>query len=318
MAGLLSKYNRIMHERMKDGGVSKDGFDPLEKYRDAKEDRDLIEVSFSYADKDGNLFMKDENGVLVRCLYEDLLEAMPYYNTYLKDRFIGSTFVSRIKAIDEENRVVTVVSARSNEKATKSRLMSEIKSSLDKGHSPVVVGRVVKVEPKRIYVDILNKGILGVCGIKYWRKGYVQEFREEVSSGELLDFEVTGVLKPRNETSPRRPGYLLSRLNLTSDPWEGIPDSLTAGAAIVVKCIDKPEGKGYWWGTSDLCPGVSIMCDYNKKVSEIRPSLLYKCKIFRLDKEKRTFQVTPIEAVDSGFSYATAENLKILSRGSNK
>ena len=315
MATLLQKYNKELRQQMEGEVIEKKESkpldrDPMQRYRDAFEDREYMEVIFSAADGDGSLYTMID-GVKVTISANSLLDAIPYYTAYNKDKYIGTRLIVRIKEIDEDTKTVYVVSGKSNQKTTKHRIMAEIRKQLSAEKHPVVICRVTKVYKDKVYLDILCKGIFGACSGKYFRTGFVHDLREEVYVNQLLEFEITGEIIPKKGDKTEVDGFRLSRLNLTSNPWKKIPPEIQEDSVILVKCVEKPSGKNYWWGTTTLVPDIELMCDYNDKLS-IRELLTYKCKVTKLDIERKILRAVPFAETDIGIDSNTAENLRIL------
>lgn len=316
MATLLQKYNKELRRQMEGEDVKKKvkaplENDPMQKFRDAFEDKEYIEVMFDAADGDGSLYTVDKSGIRITISAKDLLDAIPYYSSYNKDKYIGTTLIVRIKEIDEDNKTVHVVSGKSSQKTTRNRIISEIKKQLSQDKHPVVVCRVTKLFKDKIYLDILCKGIFGTCAGKYFRTGFVHDLREETKVNELIEFEITGEIVSKKGKQEEVDGFRLSRLNLTENPWKSLPAEIQEGSVILVKCIERPDGKNYWWGASKLIPDIELMCDYNNKLS-IRELLTYKCKVTKVDPKKKILRAAPFAATDIGIDSDTADNLRIL------
>lgn len=263
--------------------------DPLERYRVCGKKNGLMEVVFTFADREGNLSVADENGVTITLLKDALVEDLDYYNAFVKDRFLANAFSVRITAIDEDTQTVYVRSSRSNGNSTKNRISREILARLKKGEMVHVAGRPRRIDPDCVYVDILCKGILGMCMVNNWQKGFTRYLQEECSTDYIYDFVITGQLSP---IKGKPAAFALSRVPFTKDPWELVGDQFEENGVLVVKCIGKPEQKTYFWGKSPLINSIDIMCDYNDKL-RISVGNSYKCKIRAVDKEKHIFKVAP-------------------------
>lgn len=311
MGKLINRFNEELH---KDSGTTStvlmpdmeladtDKNDYLERFRLCQKEKGVFEVSFSYADTEGNLYATDENGVRIVFKKDEILKGMSYYNAYHKDSYLGTSFLVKISDIGVDG-VVYVTSAQSNRNTTKSRIMSEIFKELKKGNQPVVAGKVIDVTPKRATVNILCQGILGIVNVENWQKGYIRYLTEAVKAGDIIDCAVVG---QRERIKGKDIAFNLSREPLTKDPWETLPKSLEEGGVITVKCIDKPNGKWFWWGKSASAPGIEIMCDFNNNLGPIMVSGVYKCKIDRIDPKKHVLKVIPfaVSSTNKGFEDA--------------
>lgn len=320
-SSVLDRYNKVLKdlagEENGKGTSHGEKTDPLARYRQAYQEGDTLAVIFDTADKDGSLSYTDENGIQVYINVKDLMKAMPYYGKDISGRMIGKKFTAKIRSIDAKAGVVHVVGT-ATKTSTKRKIESEIKKALKEGEHPSVMGRIIRLNDKTAYVDILGRGLLGICNVAYWRHTFVSSLRDEAKVGDLLEFQVTDVNKMRPDSKIANSlhihsdsVYILSRVELSDDPWKNIPDNLTVGTAILVRCTERPEGKTFWWGTTNVAPGLQVMCDYNPRL-KIMQDRTYKCNIFRLDREAHKFQASPFEMTDIGIGKDAEKNLEIL------
>ncbi len=266
--------------------------DPLERYQEAMDNKERFEVTFGYASNDGTLYGTDEFGVRLVIAGEQLAKDLSYYSAEHKASFVGTPFVVRVKEIDEENATVYLRTAWSDSKDTRNKLISEIRREIEKEDAQLVVpGRVIQVNEKRALVDILGRGILGIITVDNWQKGYIRYFSKTVQKNGVYDFVVKKELPKKAKT--RTPAFILTRKPITEDPWQNIPPMLAVGSVITVKCLDRPQGKTFWWGTSPMVEGIELMCDYTSSVPHPLVGVSYKCKIKKLEPEKHRLQAAP-------------------------
>lgn len=316
---LLERYIKEMRDGIADSVVleeqagKNEDKDKMLRYKECAERNGTFEVTFSYANTEGDLIAQDNKGVKVEFLAKDIKEDIPYYSPYYKDRFLNSPLVVRITSIDEDAEVVRVRSGRSTGFTTKKRLiraiekeMEEIKKAQSENVSEdgepaepqyfELLGRVESVEPKRAIVNILGRGIIGFCYARNWQKNYTRDMTDFCKKGQVYEFQVIGKLPPKRG---RETGFNLSHVPYTKDAWEDIPAELfEENAVILVECLERPLGKNYWWGKTDLVPGIEIVGDYNSNIGSIRETITYKCKIRRIDTEKRLFRVVPFAVAE--------------------
>jgi hypothetical protein len=282
--------------------LAKEGVsDPFERYALAQEKKERFEVTFGATSPDGSLYGSDEFGVRLVLEKEQLMKDLTYYEVEYRANFVGTPFVVRVKSIDEEAGIVYLACAWSDSRHTVNQLIDEIKREIAKEDSMLVVpGRIINVSEERALVDILGKGILGIIKVENWKKGYVRYFTKTVQKNEIYDFVVVKEL-PRKSRS-RTPAFALTRKPITEDPWKNIPEMLAVGSVITVKCLGRPEGKTYWWGSSPMVEGIELMGDYTGAISHPLVGTSYKCKIKKLDPAKHRFQVVPfaIAGKDTG------------------
>lgn len=269
----------------------------LAPFLEAEKAHEKFDVIFGYADAEGNLFATDDNGIRVILTAEELKKDLDWYRSWVKDKFIGTPFTVAITKIDKKNGIVHVQSGRSIRSPERAKLIKEIDQELKKG-MPVVPCRVASVQDDAAYLEICGSRILGICNVANWSKAYTRKLKSAVKTGEIFEFAIEKKLPKREGTDV---AYALTRKPLTKDPWEMIPpDLFKENAVIMVKCIDRPEHKSYWWGVSPLVPEIEIMGKYNDNFEGgVMEGVVYKCKIREIDLETRKFRVAPFEPVQS-------------------
>ncbi len=276
--------------------------DPLEKYKEWMESNGVLELLFSFVSPEGDLIQQDANGVKIVLPKDVALKSMSYYDKRTAESILANAFVVNIEKIDEENNTVYVKSAKGDgrkaRKGTlKSRLVGEIVSELKKGHTPRLAGKIEDVDEKRAIVNILNKNILGICLLDHWQKTYCRHLKERCKVGEIYEFDI---VKQLPQQKGKQSAFSLSRTEITGDPWDSIPEEyLQKGAVIVVRCVERPVGKTYWWGVSDLLPGIEVQADYTKRCGRIMESVIYKCTVEKVDRERHVYRVVPFALADS-------------------
>ena len=273
--------------------------DPLARYRECDEKKNTFDVLFSYVAPNGDLSVKDEEGVTIILKADVLAKDLPFYDTRKRGIFLTRTFTVKITEIDEKNRVVYVRSGRAHRNSLKNQLIGEIMGALKNNEYPKITGRIIRVNDSRALVDIAGKGILGICHVSNWSSAYTRYLKEACKEGEIYDFRITGPLKKQKDKTQ---GFELSRLDFAEDPWKNIPPEYAVpDAVIAIRCVDKPKGKTFWWGVSKIVPGIEIMGDFTKRFDDVKvyTGITYKCKVTHVDLEKHIFKVVPFEVADS-------------------
>lgn len=267
----------------------------LEPFIEAEKGKERFDVIFGYADDAGNLFATDENGIRVILSAEELQKDLQWYRAWNKDKFIGTPFTVVVSKIDKKNGVVHVKNGRSASSPERVRLIREIDAELKRG-TPVVPCRVASVQENAVYLEICGSRILGICNVANWSKAYTREMTNAVKTGDIIEFAIQSKLPKKRGADV---AYSLTRVPLTKDPWDQIPQDLfKPNAVMLVKCVDIPNNKSYWWGTSPLVPDIEIQGNFNDKFEGgVMRGVVYKCKIKVIDLEKRRFQVSPFEPV---------------------
>ena len=304
----LDKYS----QRFKKMVTADKKVDPFEKYESCLGNKDVIAVKFTLADPDGNLYYTDKNGIQCMIRESDLSYALDYYEPFMKSQFVNREFFVTIKEIDRENNRVYYRSARSNHYATSEKVISEISGALKEDKHPEIYGKINRVTENMVYVDIYEKGVLGMCAVREWRKGYTQRLTDEAKVGMILPFIVREEARPPKKAGIRK-AFMLSRVELTRDPWEELSPEIEEGSVILVECLERPPKVTWWWGRTDSAPGIPVWGEYNSNF-QVRQGLSYKCKVTKLDRDNKQFQAVPFDVTDFK-SEEAEENFRILTRG---
>lgn len=313
MGKLITRYNRQIEASLADNrpvGGETDG-DPYEPYRNSMENKAVFKVSFDLADADGNLSIVDENGITIVLTREEFTRTATYYSASLRAKFIGIPLVVQAIEIDEEKQRVYVTSGIGlhDEKTIRAALMKELIKEVKAEKKPIIMGCVMTVNPKYALVNILNVNILGIIQVRDWQKGYTRSLDHETNSGDWREFQVTNVNKKKG--SDYR--FELSRVDLTDDPWESIPEEyLEENAIISVRCEEKPVGKSFWWGKSPRVNGIEIMGNYNSRMPEIMVSATYRCKIKEVNLKEHVFKVVPFDLIND--ENATKKSIEFIKK----
>ncbi len=305
MANILERYAESFRKNanVDVSAIRQTTDDKFSAYEESMKGKQSFSCRFEMADAEGNLSLIDVNGVKVVLLAETFQQSTPYYNKDIKDRFIGTLSLNVVVSkIDRENNIVFVESAV-NKDEIKGSLIKAIFKALKKGEHPRLGGIVTTVSDKRLTVNILNKNIFGFLNASNWQPIYTRSLKNlGISRGDYIEFEVEAA-------APKQKGldyaFYLDRKNIVPDPWESLPD-FELGTSIVVKCIERPRDKKYWWGVSKSVPGIEIICNYSDHVT-VMTNCYYKCKIKKYDKTSHSMTCVPFEVVNVGI--ATEENI---------
>ncbi len=316
MGKLIAKYSTLLKDEEQKNAKKLsvvEASDPLERYREVKANHQPFIVMFNTATPEGTLVGEDEFGVYIVLENELLAKDLSYYNASIKNKFINIEFNVVVDDIDEKKNTVYVRSARSNRGTTRSKLIGEIISDLENGKEVMLPGRVVHVNERRVLVDILGQGILGINQIKHWTNGYLRT-PDMIKPGEIYDFIVTKK-KPKGNHATQ--AFELRRDSIAEDPWKNIPEYIKEDGVLPVECIERPDNKTYWWGRNDLVKGIEIMCDYTAKIGHPLIGAIYDCKIKKLDPEAHIFKVVPFDLSKKNDARTQAA-VKMMNKGKRR
>jgi len=304
----IAKLNTQIGERL--SLLTKDGEEvfldekekAFRKYEACMKENGVVTICFDACDIDGT-FSTYDNGILIKLPGSSVKEAQDEVDVYTTARMLGINFSLKITEVSRENNQV-ICSVPGSTKATvkrtvKSEIQKEISKIIEKGESPLVWGRITNVQPRRALVDILGQGVLGIIDVSHWQKCYTRSLIGMCKEGEFYQFEI-------KKKAPKKAGadtaWMLSRREITKNVWDEIDyKNLQPGGNLLVRCIEKPEGKSYWWGQSDRLPGIELMGDFTDKINPstvLLEGITYKCKIKEIfiskeDYKKNKFSVIP-------------------------
>lgn len=270
-----------------------------------------ISVTFLTCDKDGNLLTEDAEGIKLMLTANTMKKANASYSTPTAEMLLATELSLTIGEVDDESRTVYFNAPKTQAENSRARyaIISNLRRRLEQKQHPVVIGRILKVGTDAAQVDILCSDVRGVIYKNDLTHGYVRSARAIIAEGELCEFEV---IKEKKTSYSRGPVFRLSRKNLVEDPWKKIPTSIAENSSIIVKCIDVPAGKSYWWGTSELAKGIEIMGNRNSKI-ELVEGKYYQCRVRVLDRNEKIFKVSIYKEVDN-VGIGTIRGLKNYAR----
>lgn len=294
----------IRADEMRD--KSQEMVESQQNYEECLEQNKYLNIVFSTYDVNGNYEARDGKKTVI--LENEEMKKYGQENTYKqKAIFLNRRVCVKVKCIDGDK--VYVVPAGSTEQAlrvsTKELVNNEIARKLANGVRPVVFGRVLRVQPHSVMVNILDVDIIGFINTSHWSKLYTRTLEGLCKEGDYMQFEVIRPAEKKEGKDSK--AWILGRENICPNPWDdtGI-ETLQVGNIMIVKCTEKPEGKTYWWGVTDRLPGVEVMGDYTYNYSDTKgifAGLSYQCKVTNIDKNERNgcgykVKVVPIVVVD--------------------
>lgn len=312
MAGMLDRLNGALEEKLTVPGAEKVGKkeEKLAFYKKVMSDRKTVEIKFTGADvsdenEQGGMFTKYEDGVLLVLPFSNMAE--PEINKYRAAGLLNVTFRLHVESIDEaEGKVVLrFTNERERRQTVRMACINEINNRIEKKEYPRVRGRITRVDPFGAMVDILDQGIIGRIPATRWQPCFTRTLLGKCKVGEYYEFVIVSRMERRSDT-PARPTYNLSRLDIAENPWDKVNSlGIKTGSAVLVTCYDKPDGKTFWWGSSERVPGIEILGDYTEKFpkSSMFNGITYLCKVrqFNVDKDNprnNRFSVTPFDVIE--------------------
>lgn len=300
----IQELNQKISEQMLEKSMTKE--DPKEvvfkKYEQYQNSGEKVEVSFDACDTEGT-FTKYENDVLIILPGESVSSVKKHINVYSTARMLGISLKLKIKEVDRENDRVycEMPELVTMHETIRGAIQKEIFRTLAAGEKPLVWGKITKVTPRRAIVSILNQGVLGIIDVTRWQKCYTRQLIGMCEVGDFFQFEIISQA-PKLQDKPV--AWKLSRKDITEDAWSLIDyESLKQGGSILVKCIERPKGKNYWWGTSERTPGIEIMGDYTMRFQSgktLIEGITYMCKIDNIEIHKDEYTSNKLSVIPFG------------------
>ena len=320
MASILDRLNKEIYSEISTGvaipKVQEQKETGAKMYLVYLENDQVFDVVFTSVDPDATFSAVDGN-VKVVLTHEEFMKVAKSSSTYATANLLGVTMQAKVLRVDmEENKVYVQLAGAtklSYEANMRTEINDELARNLAMGKKPIVWGVIKRVTKNKILVDILGRGILGFLNKSNWSKDYVRNMEAVCKPGEFFQFEVYGRAQ-KMEGKP--PAWILGRKNLTISAWDTLDvEGLKEDGVILVRCIEKPVGKTYWWGVSDRVPGIDILGDFTSKFPDERSiyvGITYKCKVRRVDKEGRKISVRPFAIIPADLP--KVERMRLLSK----
>ena len=288
----------------------------VEKYQGYLEKDQVFDVVFTSVDPDATFSAVDGN-VKVVLTREEFMKVAMSSSTYATANLLGVTMQAKVLRVDMAESKVYIRLAGATKLSYEANMRTEINEelarSLASGKRPIVWGVVKRVTKNKILVDILGRGILGFLYKTDWSKDYIRNLEAVCKPGEFFQFEVC---RRAQKVEGKPTAWILGRKSLSISAWDTVDvEGLKEDGAILVRCIEKPVGKSYWWGASDRVPGIDIMGDFTSKFpneKSIYVGITYKCKVQKVDTEGRKITVRPFAIIPADLP--KVERMRLLSK----
>lgn len=276
----------------------------LQHFEKMQKTRALMHCSFDMIDGDGNLIFVDDNQIEYFLSEEDLATAYPTYTKETRSAMLGVPIQVYIKEIQNTRVILESASVFVPVEERRKELERILSYRVYHKNYPEIMGTVTEVQPNRVFVDIFDSGVIGIIPTLYFRKEFTRDLRQFFKVGEVI----TGrVVKKKSRTEGEERHWIISTVKYTQDPWKNIPPNITEDSIINIKCIQIPQGKTYFWGVSNLVPGIEIMSDFGGGKLQIEVGGIYKCKIRKISVEEKKFQVVPFGVVSNRYLNSLTE-----------
>lgn len=283
------------------------------RYIALREAGEVITVTFATVGEDGALYgFDDEHRIVFVLPAEEIrVKKAPGRNVRLSLRenddpksLIGVPIRVCVEWVDKEEGFVIFCRAGDEEGSYSEKAYKEILGIVSQYKKTGEVknrlwGTVVKIYRQYAVIDIGRSGVIGVCMIQNWKKGYTRTLSTAAERGKSYDF--VAIDSGYHEALKSNVIYL-SRKLITPDPWENIPEWMKPGEVINLRCVDVDEAHNWWWGVNKAIPDIEIMCNINRRKFP-RPviGVTYRCTIrnIKVTGEKRVFWASPFDVADS-------------------
>ena len=293
MASILDRLNREIYQEISIGEEPPVPQEPKQtgtgKYLEYLERDQVFDVVFTSVDPDATFSAVDDN-VKVVLTHEEFMKVAKSSSTYATANLLGVTMQAKVLTVDETENKVYVKLAGATKFSYEANMRTEINEEI----------------ARNLALDrFLNKS--------NWSKDYVRNMEAVCKVGEFYQFEVYG----RAQKVEGKPvAWILGRKNLTVSAWDTLDiEGLKEDGVILVRCIEKPVGKTYWWGVSDRVPGIDVLGDFTSRFPNDRSiyvGITYKCKVRKVDKEGRKISVRPFAIIPADLP--KVERMRMLSK----
>ena len=285
----------------------------IEKFREIVGRADkVLKMYVDYADSEsGDLVGTDAEGLNYVITADKIRALYPKYDPYYSGHLLGTEFSATVESVDDLGNIYLLpVKSSLTEKEFNSfirggRAKYSRKDAFErtlhlmlknKDRRPKVRGTVTKVEMDRIYVDVFDTGVIAVIPRRYYAEKYYHDLRNVCQVGDAMRGIIFDYSAKQGEDEKH---FLMNVAHTMKDEGWVKAMNFREGDTIIVKCVEIADGTNqlYFWGVSDLIPGIEAMCDFSTKVprSEVSVGGCYKCKIKKLDHTRKTIKVVPFE-----------------------
>lgn len=254
----------------------------FEYYKGKMKNKEIIEIFFSAADPEGNLYIYD-NGIRIQLDNIDIKGTI--YEPRYRANALTNKYAVMVKSVDEEKKEVRV-SHNKAKRLTKKELIKEIDDAIKKSE-PMTVIAVVKHIKDNNYciIDIGGVGIAGKINIGEWTETFTGNYRMATQRGEIIK-----VVARKKVLFDGKLTYDCSRKDaIEVSPWAGIEDRLPKDTVVNITCTSKENKK--FWGIIEGIDELNVYCEYP-------------------DKEKNLF--IQVGAKYQGYIYAVNEETELL------
>lgn len=262
----------------------------MQKYKDYLEKSQKFTFVFGTTDKEGNLLGLD--GSIKLFLNKEEVFTSNCKNKSLQD-YMGKSLDVSVVSIDEKNSAVYV----GCEELKRQFLKTELSKVFMK-KKVRCKGIISSVYAENAYVNLEGVGLPGYISAENWRKNtFTRDLTEVCKVGEVYDFEAYAFEPQPMSKNKKLKFYMLSRKNLTTDPWDNFPeDFYQVDGNCDVECVQIIPQKNYWWGRIAGLQDIEVQGVIHKK-NPMAIGNIYRCKILTVDPQKREFRVLPFKTI---------------------
>lgn len=278
----------------------------MQKYKDYLEKSQKFTFVFGTTDKEGNLLGLDGNIKLY--LNKEEVFIGNCKNKSLQD-YMGEKLEVSVVKLNEKNKSVYV----GCEELKRHFVKTELEKVITQKKKVKCKGIISTVYPSNAYVNLEGVGISGYISAENWRKNtYTRDLTEVCKVGEIYEFEVFAFETQPKSKNKKLKFYMLSRENLTTDPWDNFPeDFYQVDGSCDVECVQIISQKNYWWGRIAGLEDIEVQGVIHKK-NPMAIGNVYRCKILTVDSQKREFRVLPYKTISANQELTTEGNLNKL------
>lgn len=267
----------------------------IAEYKACLTKKEPLEVLFSLADNQSEMFVAYDDDVKIVLQYSDYFHKQAAENgKKYSAAVIRKPRIVLVTGVDEETKTVTV-SYRKAVLEARAAAANKLDKQLENKEHVRMGGTVIEVVGKggaSFAVVQLDNNLRGVVWCREWSNDFTADLRALNIIGQRIEVMITGKYKS-GEGASRWP-YELSRRLAIGDPWVGIESRYHKGDIVNVLC-----GAAWGYGHAGKIEGepeLSVRMvpsqDKEKKIL-LAPGLTYQCVVTAINESNKTFRVMP-------------------------
>ncbi len=270
----------------------------LNKYKTLLKSGEAFSFNVAVGRLQQKAFKAFDGDVTIVLSFEDYFRGEKLGGNELERRVVnktGNPIEVVVTDIDEEKGIVTT-SHSAIAQTIERKARAEIDAGIASGKPVIRRAKVFHMFGRGAnsgaFVD-LGAGLIGVIWVHDWSKEFTPDINIVANQGDMIDIAVIGP-----DDSETRADYKCSRALTMGDAWENIDQVYQKDDIVTVRCID--HWHEAFCGRLPNTPEINVKIRRPAKEKlEVLVGGLYVCKVQRVSKCNRKFEVWPIRQLVS-------------------